>query len=81
MTIQYLPTGVCSRKMIVEVEDGIIQSLEVMGGCAGNLKGLMKLVQGMQVTEVIEKLEGITCGPRPTSCPDQLVQALKQTIA
>lgn len=81
MTIDYRPKGVCSRQMLIEVENGVVQSLQVKGGCAGNLKGLSMLVPGMTVTDVIAKLEGIPCGPRPTSCPDQLAQALKQAMA
>lgn len=80
MTIEYRPRGVCSQKMIVEVEDGVVQSLKVLGGCNGNLKGIGNLIQGMKVEEVIAKLEGVHCGMKPTSCPDQLAQALKQAL-
>ncbi len=80
MTIEYKPRGVCSQKMIVEVEDGVVQSLKVLGGCNGNLKGISNLIQGMKVEEVIAKLEGVHCGMKPTSCPDQLAQALKQAL-
>lgn len=78
MTIEYSPRGVCSQGMTIEVEDGVIQSLQVMGGCNGNLQGISRLVEGMEVEEAIRRLEGIRCGFRPTSCPDQLAQALKQ---
>ena len=78
MTIKYSPQGVCSQGMTVEVEDGVIQSLQVMGGCNGNLQGISRLVEGMEVEEAIRRLEGIRCGFRSTSCPDQLAQALKQ---
>jgi len=77
MVMEYKPQGVCSRKMIIDVEDGIVKSLEVIGGCHGNLQGISKLVAGMKVEDVIERLEGIRCGFKPTSCPDQLAQALK----
>ncbi len=77
MTIDYQPRGVCSRRMVIEVEDGIVKSLQVVGGCNGNLQGISKLVEGMKVEDVIARLEGIHCGFKPTSCPDQLAQALK----
>ncbi len=80
MTIDYTPKGVCSRHMRIQVEDGIVRSLEVEGGCNGNLQGISKLVVGMKVEDVIARLEGIHCGFKPTSCPDQLAQALKQNI-
>ncbi len=78
MTIEYTPRGVCSRKMIIDVEDGVVKSLKVMGGCDGNLKGISKLVEGMQVDDVIVRLEGIRCGFKNTSCPAQLAEALKK---
>ena len=77
MTIEYKPRGVCSQLMRVSVEDGIVQDVQVIGGCNGNLKGIMSLVKGMRAEDVVEKLEGIRCGMKPTSCPDQLAQALK----
>ena len=70
----------CSSKMTAEVEDGVIRSLQVEGGCDGNLQGISKLVVGMQVEDVIERLEGIRCGRKATSCPDQLARALKQAL-
>ena len=78
MTIDYKTKGTCSSRMLIEVEDGVVQSLQVTGGCSGNLQGLSKLVAGMKVEDVISRLEGIRCGFKPTSCPDQLAQALKQ---
>ena len=78
MTIDYQTKGTCSRAMHIEVEDGVVKSLQVTGGCDGNLQGLSKLVAGMKVEDVISRLEGIRCGFKPTSCPDQLAQALKQ---
>ena len=77
MKFEYIPRGVCSRKMILDIEGNKLVSLEVIGGCNGNLKGISSLVKGMDIDEVIEKLEGITCGGRPTSCPGQLAEALK----
>ncbi|MCI8651856.1 MAG: TIGR03905 family TSCPD domain-containing protein [Oscillospiraceae bacterium] len=80
MTINYQPQGVCSRQMIIEVEEGMVTSLQVIGGCHGNLQGISKLVEGMKVEDVIARLEGVRCGGKPTSCPDQLAQALKQAM-
>lgn len=77
MTISYRPKGVCSRMMMIEAEDGIIRHVEIVGGCDGNLQGISRLVEGMEVSEAIKRMEGIRCGGKPTSCPDQLAQALK----
>ncbi len=77
-TIKYTPRGVCSRAMEIDVEDGVIQDVRVLGGCNGNLKGICSLLRGMTVQDAIGRLEGIKCGMKPTSCPDQLAQALKQ---
>ena len=77
MTYTYRPRGVCSQYMELEVEDGILRSFRVLGGCDGNLQGIARLVAGMPVDEVIARLDGIRCGGKPTSCPDQLAQALK----
>lgn len=76
-TIQYNPRGVCSKKMEIDVEGGVIQAVRVMGGCNGNLKGIASLMKGMGVEDAIARMEGIRCGMKPTSCPDQLAQALK----
>ena len=78
MTYEYTPRGVCSRKLILTVENGILTDLEVIGGCNGNLQGISALVKGMPIDEVIKRLDGIRCGMRGTSCPDQLAQALKE---
>ncbi|MCI8776454.1 MAG: TIGR03905 family TSCPD domain-containing protein [Oscillospiraceae bacterium] len=80
MIINYIPKGVCSRQINIEIEDGVLKNVEYIGGCNGNLKGIAALVKGMKVEDVIEKLENIKCGMKNTSCPDQLAQALKQTI-
>lgn len=77
MTFEYFPRGVCSRKMIINVENGVVESLTVEGGCHGNLQGISALVRGMKVDDVIERLEGIRCGSKSTSCPAQLAAALK----
>ena len=77
MKFAYRPRGVCSRLMEFEVEDDKVVSMSVTGGCDGNLKGISSLLQGMPVDEVISRLEGIRCGGKPTSCPDQIARALK----
>ncbi len=77
MTIQYTPRGVCARAFQIEVEDGKVQSVRVQGGCSGNLQGVAALLKGMPVEEAIQRMEGIRCGTKQTSCPDQLAQALK----
>ncbi len=74
----YKTSGTCSTYIALEVEDGILKNVMFQGGCNGNLKGLCLLVKDMPVDEILSKLEGITCGGRPTSCPDQLCQALRQ---
>ncbi len=75
--LTYTPKGVCSRQMDIDYEDNKIVSLKVTGGCNGNLKGIASLLVGMDIDEAIKRLEGITCGMKPTSCPDQIAQALK----
>ena len=77
MTYTYRPQGVCSQLMEIEAEDGRIKSLRVLGGCSGNLQGISRLVEGMEIDEAIRRMEGIRCGFKPTSCPDQLAKALK----
>lgn len=81
MTINYLTRGVCARQIFIEIsDDGIIESVKFVGGCNGNTQGVSALVRGMEVEEAIERLEGIDCGGRGTSCPDQLANALKQAL-
>lgn len=80
MKITYIPKGVCSRQINIEVEDGMVQDVQYIGGCNGNLKGIGSLVKGMKVEDVIERLENIHCGMKNTSCPDQLAQALKENF-
>lgn len=80
MTIDYSPKGVCSQHMRVSAENGVITDVQIIGGCDGNLKGIMSLLKGMTVAEAIERMEGIRCGRKSTSCPDQLSIALKQLL-
>ena len=78
MKYTYKPQGVCSMEMIFDIEDNIIKHLQIIGGCPGNTVGVSRLVVGRSVDEVIEMLEGIECGARGTSCPDQVAMALKE---
>ena len=81
MTYTYTPRGVCSRRMVVELSDnGVIENVRIDGGCNGNLQGLSRLVVGMKAEEAIARMEGISCGGKPTSCPDQLAQALRKAM-
>lgn len=75
--ISYKPRGVCSRQIDIEIDQNIIQSVTFVGGCNGNTKGISRLVEGMEVDEVIKRLSDIDCNGRGTSCPAQLAQALK----
>ena len=76
-TYTYRPQGVCSRLMEIDIEDGKLVNLNVIGGCSGNLQGIARLVEGMDIDTAISRMDGIRCGFKPTSCPDQLAQALK----
>ena len=78
MIYQYEPKGVCSMQMNIEVEGEIIKSVQIIGGCAGNTKGVSVLVEGMNINDAIRKLKGIDCRGRGTSCPDQLAIALEK---
>ncbi len=78
MKFEYKTKGTCSQMIFFEVEDGKVYNVEFMGGCNGNLQGIGKLVEGMDIDEVIRRIESIRCGSKPTSCPDQLATALKQ---
>ncbi len=73
----YKTQGTCSTQINIEVENGVLKDVEFFGGCNGNLQGISRLVNGMKIEDVIKRLEGICCGFKPTSCPDQLAQALK----
>ena len=75
--IEFQTTGTCSRMILIEVNDGVIESCKFIGGCAGNTQGVAALVCGMKVEDAISRLEGIKCGFKPTSCPDQLACALE----
>lgn len=77
MQFAYKTKGVCSRAILIDIEDGIVKSVRFDGGCAGNTQGVATLVEGMKVDDVIERLEGIKCGFKNTSCPAQLAEALK----
>lgn len=81
MQYEYKTQGTCSQRIIFEIEDNKVRNLYFIGGCNGNLQGIGKLVEGMDIDEVIARVEGISCGGRPTSCPDQLAQALKAAKA
>lgn len=76
--MDYKTKGVCSMQIHLEVEDNRVHNVSFLGGCSGNTQGVAKLVEGMDVDEAIKRLKGIRCGFRPTSCPDQLAQALEQ---
>lgn len=78
MEYRYHPNGVCSQELIFNIENDVVTDLKVIGGCSGNLQGIAKLVKGLKVDEVIERLKGIKCGFKPTSCPDQISKALEE---
>lgn len=80
MKYQYVTQGTCSRVINFDVENGIVNDVEFIGGCNGTLKGIASLVKGMKVEDVISRLEGLTCGVKGTSCPDQFSKALKETL-
>ncbi len=80
MTYTYKTKGTCSSQIELELEDGVIQSVAFTGGCNGNLQGISRLVQGMTAQEAINRLRGIRCGFKPTSCPDQLSYALEEAL-
>ena len=76
MKFEYKTKGTCSQMIFFEIEDNKVYNVSFMGGCNGNLQGIGKLVEGMDIDEVIQRIDGIHCGPKPTSCPDQLATAL-----
>lgn len=81
MTHKFRPRGVCSQEMRVDIdEQGVIQELQVYGGCSGNLQGIAALVKGMPAQEAVERLKGIRCGFKDTSCPDQLARNLERIL-
>lgn len=77
-TLEYATQGICCKTMQIKLHDNVIQDVEFIGGCDGNLKGLKVLLKNMHIDEVIEKFSGITCGGKTTSCPDQLAKFLVQ---
>lgn len=78
--VQFQPKGVCCKMMQIRIKDDVIQDIEFVGGCNGNLSGIGVLVRGMNINDVITKLQGLPCGSRPTSCPDQLTKGLTAYI-
>ena len=78
MNYEYKTKGTCSRAILFDIEDGKVHNVQFIGGCNGNLKGIGALVEGMDVEDVIARVEGISCGMKSTSCPDQLAKALKE---
>ena len=81
MKYEVAPRGVCARKIVFDIEDGVVKNVEFFGGCNGNLKAISKLVEGKSAEEISELLAGNTCGMKNTSCADQLSKALKAAIA
>lgn len=80
MTVTYTPRGICARQITVSAENGIITDAEIIGGCDGNHKGIISLIKGMRVVDAIERMQGIRCGSKETSCPDQLAKALQKLL-
>ena len=80
MAHQYPPRGVCSRKITFDLEDGRLTNVRFTGGCSGNTQGVSRLVEGMDAEEAVRRLSGIRCGLKPSSCPDQLAQAIRQAL-
>ena len=81
MRYNYTTKGVCSRQISFDLENGIIKNVSFVGGCNGNLKGICSLVEGINAEEVIKRLNGIKCGNKDTSCPDQLAVAIKNALS
>ena len=81
MKIEFQPQGVCARQIIIDIENDIVNDVKFIGGCSGNTQGVGTLAKGMKVSEVIERLKGIRCGAKSTSCPDQLTQGIQAYIA
>ena len=81
MNYQYKTSGTCSRIIDFEIENGTVKNVRFHGGCDGNLKGISSIVEGMKAEDVIAKLEGIRCGFKSTSCPDQLAKAVKKALS
>lgn len=81
MQYEYKTKGTCSQRIFFEIEGGKLKNVQFLGGCNGNLKGICALVEGMDANEVVKRVEGIQCGMKPTSCPDQLAKALKEALS
>ena len=80
MTYKYKPHGVCARGITFDIEDNVVKNIEFAGGCSGNTQGVSALAEGMDADELIEKLAGIRCGFKNTSCPDQLAKAVAEAL-
>ena len=80
MQFEYKTKGTCSQRILFEIEDSKVRNVQFIGGCHGNLQGIAKLVENMDAEEVIERINGIHCGMKPTSCPDQLAKAIKEAL-
>lgn len=80
MKYSFTPSGVCSRQIDFEIEDGVVKEINVTGGCNGNLQGICSLVKGMKASDVRHRLSGIKCGSKPTSCPDQIARAISEAL-
>ena len=76
----FIPKGVCSRKYVIDLEDGIIKDIKIEGGCHGNLQGIAALLRGQRAQDVVDRLSSIKCGGKSTSCPDQISIALRQAL-
>lgn len=81
MSFHFIPKGVCSREISFDIEDGLIKNVQISGGCSGNTQGISRLIEGMSAHEAMERLAGIRCGMKSTSCPDQLAIAIKKALA
>ena len=81
MQYEYKTKGTCSQRILFDIEEGKVKNVQFLGGCNGNLKGIAALVEGMDAAEIISRVEGVRCGMKSTSCPDQLAQALKEANA
>ena len=81
MKFKYKTKGTCSNAILFEIDDNKVHNVQFVGGCSGNTQGVARLIEGMDVNEAISRIEGIQCGPRPTSCPDQLACALRKALA
>lgn len=80
MQYEYKTKGTCSQRIVFEIEDGKLKNVQFLGGCNGNLQGIGRLVEGMDANEVVDRIQGIRCGMKPTSCPDQLAKAIKEAM-